>query len=229
MFGSNALNVAINIDLKAKYVYVENPKVASSTVKRHLINQQLLTLPGAKSNPHPEIQQSPFVKPYQLGTDQLANILFGPEFYKFCFVRDPFSRVLSAYLDKIGGKTPESKLFFNWVAKDRTRTVDFKNFITFIAQQHPSARDKHWSSQKRNVLFDFIKYDMIGRLENFQQAIQVIQQNSQIDFSYLKTHSPHKTDASAKKLKYYDEYSIAAVNEIYSEDFKCFNYPTEIE
>lgn len=229
MFGSNALNVAINIDLKNSYVYVENPKVASSTVKRHLMRQQLLTLPGAKTNPHPEIQQSPFVKPYQLGNDQLGEILFGPGYYKFSFVRNPFSRVLSAFLDKIEGKAPESKLFFNWVSQDKSRAIDFKNFVAFISQQQPHTRDKHWSLQRRNIFFEFIRYEMVGRLESFNHSIQVIQQNSGIDFSDIKTHSPHKTDASSKLRNYYDEGTRERVVEIYSEDFKSFNYQTDIE
>lgn len=229
MFGSHALNVAINIDLKGRYVYVENPKVASSTVKRHLMRQQLLTLPGAKTNPHPEIQQSPFVKPYQLDNDQLGDILFGPRYYKFSFVRNPFSRVLSAFLDKIERKAPESKLFYDWVEQDKSRNGDFKNFVLFISQQQLKAKDKHWSLQKRNIFFEYIKYEMIGRLENFNHSIQVIQQNSGIDFRDLKTHSPHKTDAGSKLRDYYDEGTSERVIDIYSEDFKSFNYQTDIE
>ena len=229
VFGSLAINVAINIDLKSKYVYVENPKVASSTVKRHLLRQQLLTLPGAKTNPHPEIQQSPFVKPYQLGNDLLADILFGPEYYKFSFVRNPFSRVLSAFLDKVEGRAPESKLFFDWVSQDKSRSGDFKNFVDFIGQQKPHARDKHWAQQKRNIFFDFIDYEMVGRLESFNQSVQAIQQSASIDFRDLQTHSPHKTDASSKLRDYYDEGTQAKVVEIYSDDFKSFKYNTDIE
>ena len=92
----NWFNAAVNISLKGRYVYVENPKVASSTIKSKLHANELHGLRNIRVGPHPDITQSPFIKPYQLPPHQLREILFGGEFFKFTFVRNPFDRFVSS-------------------------------------------------------------------------------------------------------------------------------------
>ena len=51
----NWFNAAVNISLKNKYVFVENPKVGSSTLKLALHAVEKLGLRNVKAAPHEEV------------------------------------------------------------------------------------------------------------------------------------------------------------------------------
>ncbi len=224
----NWFNSAINISLRNKYVYVEVPKVASSTIKSHLNKIELATLINISVGPHPEILSSPHVKPYQLSAEDLSDILFGDDFFKFTFVRNPYERILSAYLDKIVGNTPEKKQIDNnrdMVARVKSDEYSFGEFIDIVAKIPDNIRDKHWRTQCSITMKNHIKYNYIGKIERFNADIHKIQHISGINFDGIKEFSPHKTGAKSKIDKYYsDENLKKSVIDIYDKDFEAFGY-----
>lgn len=224
-------NSAVNISLKHRFVYVENPKVASSTIKARLHANEVAPLKNVKVGPHPDIANSPFVKPYQLPEDMLAECLFGDEFYKFAFVRNPFNRLLSSYLDKIVGKAPERGYVDGfWKRKYGSAKEDytFAEFVEYISETMDRLRDKHWRTQTNITLTPFIKYSFVGRFEHLSDHLAHIQQESGIDFSDIKEMSPHKTNANNKLREYYTDEIRTTVGYIYRNDFSNFSYPTEL-
>ena len=89
-----------NISVKKGYLYVETPKVACSTIKRSL---QLLEV-GPEIVPPPrkihERSCSPLLTPSQVGS-LFLECAYSDNFFRFCFVRNPYTRILSCYLDKV--------------------------------------------------------------------------------------------------------------------------------
>ena len=83
-----------------KSIYFETPKVACTAIKMLLLwnkdpNNQKILPPQI----HNEAQrQLPRLK--DLEESQVEEVLFG-NFYRFAFVRNPMTRMLSSYLDKI--------------------------------------------------------------------------------------------------------------------------------
>jgi hypothetical protein len=55
-----------------------------------------------QENPHNRLNATPFVKPFQLPPDLLETVLTSGDFRRFTVVRDPASRLLSGYIEKIG-------------------------------------------------------------------------------------------------------------------------------
>lgn len=226
----NWFNSAINISLRNKYVYVEVPKVASSTIKSHLNKIELATLMNVSVGPHPEILSSPHVKPYQLSADDLSDILFGDEFFKFTFVRNPYERILSAYLDKIVGNSPERKQIDNnrkMANRMKSEECSFAEFIDTVKKIPDNTRDKHWRTQFSLTMKNFVRYDYIGKIERFNADVTKIQSISGISFQGIKEFSPHKTEAKSKMDNYYsDKDARDTVLDIYSKDFEVFGYQT---
>lgn len=225
-------NSAINISLKGRYVYVENPKVASSTIKMRLHANELMGLKNIRVGPHPDIANSPFVKPYQLPNDDLADYVFGGNFFKFTFVRNPFVRLLSSYLDKIVGSAPEKgQIDAYWARKhgDSKEAYTFDEFIEAVGGIPDTLRDKHWRTQSRVTMAGYINYSFIGRFEHLAAHLAKIESVARIDFSNLKEISPHKTDAASRLNEFYTEQTISEVVRIYEADFDRFMYKKEIE
>ncbi|MBD0335929.1 MAG: sulfotransferase family 2 domain-containing protein [Cyanobacteria bacterium Co-bin13] len=99
-------NLSIHISLKHRYLYVDTPKVGCSTIKLTLQRLELEDEQFARDD-FEDIHLrkfSPLLMPIQVGP--LDAFLSRSDIFKFCFVRNPYTRVLSCYLDKIAAPHP---------------------------------------------------------------------------------------------------------------------------
>ena len=102
---------SINVSIKHRYVYIETPKVGCSTIKDTLQRMELDYPDLQRSDPEMihDRNYSPLLRPAQ--TWGLDRLLHSRDFFVFCFVRNPYTRLLSAYLDKIvKGLTPKRNI-----------------------------------------------------------------------------------------------------------------------
>ena len=103
----------------------------------------------------------------------MARMLDG-EAFRFTFVRDPVARVESAYRDKIM-RVPADR----W--RDEVRQVlglpqtgepvTFEQFVTALEAQEPLRMDAHWRPQHLNLMYPLVEYDIVGRLETFDDDL----------------------------------------------------------
>ena len=87
------------ISLKNSYFFHSVGKAANSTVK-HFLYLEELKGSGLKCRTVHDRVCSPLISPYQLNNGMVKDVLEG-NFFKFTFVRNPYSRALSCYLDRI--------------------------------------------------------------------------------------------------------------------------------
>jgi len=73
--GANFLNSLVNISIVDKFIWMKNPKVGSSTLDITLQAVAGRSLSSVCTKPHSSVQDSVFVKPYQLPINQLERIL----------------------------------------------------------------------------------------------------------------------------------------------------------
>jgi len=133
------LAARIIVSEKLKLVYCPIPKAASSTWK-YLIRQQegiedYWNLTAANS---PTTSGLKYLVDYP--SEELERILTSPEYFKFTFVRNPYTRMLSCYLDKFQNKKKESSEYkkfmghlLGWwdenVFENYSLTSEEKNFM----------------------------------------------------------------------------------------------------
>jgi len=232
--GWRQFNVAVNISLKNRYIFIEMPKVASSSIKLLLSNHEVAGLPVTVKDPHPRFFESTFVKPYNLDEETL-NEIFLPSsgFFKFCFVRNPYSRTLSAYLDKIQTLPSHRKQILKALSRGDdpdTAKISFSEFADALMLQQEFQMDKHWRSQYSNALGGAVRLDFVGKLENFEDDIEFVKERLDIG---LKTSDfvrrPHETKANEKLLKFYTEKEIKIVKDRFAKDFEVFDYDTSFD
>ena len=221
------INLAIYISFQFKYIYVQTPKVGCSTIKSSL--QKLELLDHANILDHKFIHNrnySPLLKPSQV---QNLHLLFErPDFFKFCFVRNPYTRILSAYLDKIV-RNKRAKIQIlrrhrkSYFRKDRF--VSFTEFVKIISKIPPEQKNSHWREQFYESMWSKINYDFVGNFEEIEDDLtKVLAHVSNGSFTNLSPKNHHGTNASSKLLDYYTQESLDLVNAIYLKDFEAFGY-----
>ena len=112
-----------------------------------------------------------------LPESNIRKALSGPDWMRFVVLRDPFDRLVSAYVEKFVlnrtelriGETvgPAYRAVFardELTPADFERGISFREFVTFILHEDPKALDAHWqpqSEQLGHVAFTHV-YDVKG-------------------------------------------------------------------
>ena len=221
---------AINISLKHKYIYVETPKVGCSTIKDTLQRMELDYAELIRDD-FEDIhvrQLSPLLTPSQTcGFDRLLN---NPDYFTFCFVRDPYTRLLSAYLDKIKKATPQKSEILSCLGQDPSDTfidITFKQFIDVVSEQNPREMNPHWRPQYYQTFQTKIDYDFIGRMENFTSDCDTVFKKIRKDYkTFYRPEQRHATNSNELLRQYYDSKLKSIVYETFKIDFEYFGYKT---
>ena len=157
-------NYLINVSNKHKYIYFETPKVACSTIKKTL---QLLEVDGEREkladNVHDKLA-TPLLSPMQLVNSLSHHI---ETHFTFGFVRNPYSRILSCYLDKIIGNQWEKDRRLPKIGYDPSDELTFVEFLNAIRKYPVEEWDIHWMPQVVLLAHGKIDLDFVGKQERF--------------------------------------------------------------
>lgn len=224
-FNRKDLDATINISLKNKYVYCEVPKAGSSSIKKTLTHYELAGMPSSYMvGPHPRAVESPFVKPYQLTRMHLRQIMDSDKYFKFTFVRNPYSRTLSAFRDKLFTGNQESNAAYRnmaGLAPDVEPT--FEQFVRSISTLEPNRLEKHWAIQHFQSCSAFVQMDFVGKLESVEADFAHVAERIGCD-AQLLNHAVHATRATEEMDSAYDLACADMVYERYKADFDNFGY-----
>lgn len=215
-----------NISLVNNYVYMAVDKVANSTIKRCLYEVEYIPV-GWKVSSLYDPRNSPLLHPFQIPIKQLNDILFSDKSFKFCFVRNPYSRLVSCYLDRILTlSTRPSRQFREALGKNE---FCFNDFLKTICLQESNEQNSHWRVQSDDVLYDLIDFDYVAYFENLNLEMEFLSKKifgkvfpQMIDLNI--NSSPKKTGSDDKVFEFYDQYHADMVYERYKKDFENFGY-----
>ncbi|GJP43484.1 hypothetical protein CLOM_g2938 [Closterium sp. NIES-68] len=232
------------IEESLKLVYCAIPKVAC--------NSWLMWLRARLGLPNPE---DPLLalNEKKWGLHELAldfteeeaiRLMTRPDFFKFTFVRNPFSRVASAYSNKLvltdtpkhktgtgwGTRQYWSNTFFHHVkpmyeaVKDSQGLVTFPDFVRLVGKllaSHRADMDRHLAPQEDICALGAMKYDFVGRFERMEEDVKVVVDKfggKHLDvFKFGK--GAHFTDTDRRLAKLYDKDTYERVKKIYAMDF----------
>lgn len=200
------------ISHRHRFVYFEVPKTGTTSMKGLLAQ-----VAGAEKMPS------------RLG------FLEYPDYRRFAFVRNPWDRLLSCYLDKIKkNQTFESQRFTRGIPKKFLKFGDafyagmsFVEFVRVVSRIPDEYADGHFASQHpRLVMNNELVIDHIGRFETFwptvREFLELIGVKGEIEVPHLNSSSRRIPYA-----QYYDEETIALVRERFAEDLRLFQYEFE--
>ncbi|MBZ2190368.1 sulfotransferase family protein [Alcanivorax sp. JB21] len=199
------------VDLALGFFCNRVPKAANSAIVTHLAQLKF----GRDIASHDA--KRAFRTPGTLNRKEVEQFA---DLFRFTVVRNPYSRVLSAYLDKMA-RFPE-------------RNTSYATFDAFVERlsQDPAylLSNAHWAPQTALMLIPVEDFDFIGKVESLDQDLATITAKIHGKATPLATADagPPSTGASKKLRQYYhNDALIAAVRDIYQADFSRLTYPTD--
>lgn len=226
-----------------KYFFVGLGKTASTRIKLSL---HILEGYDVIDRPFPWLHArststESFVRTLtDFNTDEAIVILTSAEWFRFCFVRNPYNRLFSAYQSNIMQDLSPPSPYYNTI-KEHIRTmynyslragrsggmVPFRDFVLYVQETIQENPDYHWCTINGGLRPDLINYDFIGYVENFKADFGRVLQQLGIDAGLMPTLLEPVNQNSVKKIPLaavYDWELADRVYEIYKDDFKTYGY-----
>lgn len=216
MLPDKALRRSLHISPRLRLAYVNNPKVACSTIKLALQRAELGNadhLP--ETSVHDHVASPLRTWPDVTGAGDLEGC------FTFSFVRNPFARLRSAYLNKIvtGQKQGRPREMAGF---DRSYCPSFEEFVLAICAQGPQAQNPHWRMQAVNLSLDVIRYDVIAPLEEF--ALYWNRIAARFGLPARPMRAGRQTLPEAQQALDFTNEMTRAVTRCYAPDFAHFGY-----
>lgn len=195
------------VDMTLGFFCNRVPKAANSTVMTNLAR-----LKFGRDIPSPEAKRL-FTTPARLGRDEVEHF---DSLFKFTIVRNPFTRTLSAYLDKIERR-----------ALRANRESSFGDFLAELRDGRLYS-NAHWAPQTALMLYPVEKLDFIGHVENLEEDLATIKRRIRPDLEEAVTSfRGNATGAGSRLRAYYNDRLVSEVIELFRADFETFGYSTD--
>ena len=224
-------NILISPDKKILYFSI--PKCACSTIKLFLRTLYGQNLEEARQNIH-SIENTPLLNYSHLDGDQeLTRLINDKSVFKFSAIRDPRSRVYSAYKNKFIDESKDMQKIFlrqlNGIDKkylNGTETISFPYFLELISLQTPLEMNEHWRPMCSQLLGLSPNEVKLYSLAEISQALKDVVSFSGIVNKYCSpdlNFSPHATNATQTSFTM-TKSMISQIAELYKEDLYLYLY-----
>lgn len=223
------MNYLINWARDCNIMYFETPKVACTTVKRLLQTAEVKgDTSKLLSNAHDK-HLSPLASPYD-DIDAFEKAYHSRNCLKVTFVRNPYTRALSCYKEKILRAVSDRSRRALLGLPDEGE-ITFLQFLQAVAVQPLAEMDIHWAPQYNLTMPGTVPYDMIGRLEHMGLYLEQLASFAGLPAENLGNYRAggHFTGANRLIHDFYCLESKAIVDEIYARDFESFGYPKSLK
>ena len=230
-----------------KYIYHMNPKVGSNTTLNMLYRIAGLD-DKAIGNPHQTSRDVSLLSKHGLLAKNLAHdecqAYFAgfPNYFTFSFTRNPYTRLKSAYNDKLKRYAEivmpnvvdelgqgEGGLTKKQYQQKLMQRITFRQFVKGVCSEHLYG-DQHWVPQYDRLRPDLCQYDYLGKLENYKKDITAILEAIGIN-QKNQPELPTRLNAAPDPnliTDYYDDVLIRLVSIIYQKDFDVFGYSASL-
>jgi hypothetical protein len=132
------------------------------------------------------------------------------EFFSFCFVRNPFDRMVSIYF--------HLKRLPNHPFHHQAVSLEFAAFIEWSLEEQPEKYIDWMVDESGANIVDFV-----GRLECFDQDVAIIKQR--LDLPAVKTLHENSNPSRVKDYRsVYDDNTREIVQSYFAEDLSAFGY-----
>lgn len=219
---------SINLSEKYHYVYINNPKTGCSTLKTALVELELRDTGRVLDlSDHRSIHglTSPLRQYPPFWPSPTLSRLVQQDYTFISFIRNPYTRLLSCYLDKIASNALAWPLIFRDLP-DQRQPKSFTAFVHQIVPQTDLEMNPHWRPQVANLLFGRIPYTFVGRFEAYaEDFVRAFAAIGVVGEAVPMLRHLNKSQHQGVELrKFYDKELQKLVYQRYQADFETFGY-----
>jgi hypothetical protein len=172
-------NYSVHISPEFRFVYFNNPKCACTTIKASL-NSACAAALGRKleyrsiGDIH-DRRRNLLLSPDVIGYQNFLELLDDKSFFKFCFIREPVARIVSAFASKLSWESDLRAALNRRLGHAERSPLTLPEFVEALSSdKHLRDMDEHWRLQRKQVCFDFVEFDQIGLFENLTTDLESI-------------------------------------------------------
>lgn len=190
----------IVISKENKFIFIHIPKTGGTSVEHFLLNRESVSHP---LSPREKIEFSTGTQLMQHKKLNQFSIRHQKEYFCFCFVRNPWDKVVSDYI---------------WIKKHKR--FGGLNFLDFVNDPVGYSCFAGHGDEQVSFINENINY--IGRFENLQKDFDIICEKAKIDKGILPV-----LNQSARSKNYRSMYNNQArykIEEKFWKDIDRFNY-----
>lgn len=248
----------VNYDYRL--IYCPIPKNACTSVTKFMVmlsnlqeKEKILELPGGKFHPYVRSKLTLRDNNYR----SVVEILDNSDYFKFTVVRNPWERLLSAYLNKfvqyndprITKKVIDDVYYNNNENPDYNKSINFQQFIEYLVRTKDENLNDHFRPQY--LFLGNTKFDFIAQFETLEKDFEFIKKKFNITFNLSINNVTNYSDAELtlpkpdgfssyypselNKLgsypyytKFYNKSLIELVKKRYQKDIDLFSYTFKI-
>lgn len=207
MIQLKTINTFIYMNHDQKIIWIRIPKCASSSIHDAIISSTGINF---------------YDKDIKYTIDKARE-----DYFSFCFVRNPFDRLVSCYSDRVqrmynnsfGSNSYDTNAF---VAMGLKPNISFEKFVDIVCEQDDNNSDHHWRSQWTFMTKNgsYI-HDFIGHIENIQKDWDLLcdikgWKKTQMPKKKVSKHNPYK--------EFYTPKLIKKIRKRYEKDLDLFGY-----
>ena len=180
------------VDVSKRYLYFEVPKAACTQMKELLRLQHgappIQLFVGNLMETRREMfvharENVPLPSLVDLDEATQKEVLESDSFFRFTIVRDPYTRLVSAWKNKVVPCEPGAERLYLEI-KGRLPDMHTKELIAFDefvgylqAKGDLTAFDPHWRRQVDHLFFDALSFSHVGKVEDMSAIMARFQQH----------------------------------------------------
>ena len=234
----NQILYAVNISRRYNYVYMDNPKTGCSSLKSALVQLETKNLNNQMDHYDWRVfhdrSKSPLTRLDDLRHPTSLSALKREGYQFITMVRNPYTRLLSCYRDKIIGNSFQKHQVLDTLGKSGQpieTEVTFAEFVQAVSLQSDREMNPHWRVQSSHILFGILDYSFIGRFEDYERDfIEVFRAIGVADDDIPEHRHLNRTKKGTSEHcdAFYTPELQEAVYQRYRPDFDNFGYSFEL-
>jgi hypothetical protein len=227
-------------------VVVLNPKVGTKSFRK-VLTDALRELQGIADPSEGRYLLFKKAREFQFAPirDYAHAFRYPGDYQFFCFVRNPYARLRSAWQNKFAyghelgysrsirrRELPRLRRFARHAGLPGGATgaaIPFASFLAYVESQPSGQRDHHWDDQHRVLLMDDIRYERCFRMEGeFTEGMRCILGRLALTGPVVDAMlTTHRNASPSDESPVYTEALAARVQRLYARDFALFGYSAE--
>lgn len=221
--------------LRDRVVYLEVPKAACTAMK--MVLRDLYALKPLAMYPHMSRQtkrgmfvharvNAPLPALTELDDAAQRELLEDDDVLRFTVVRNPYTRFVSAWRDKVYLYEPTAEdvyLAVRGAAPDvwKKQPIQFSEFVAHVERTISATTDPHWRRQVDLTYPDAIRYTHIGKTESLPATVSLLYRRAGHE---PPETMPHANGAALLAGAAYSPSLAKRVHDVYARDFIAFDY-----